>query len=478
MRIFVIFSLLLFLAGCGNDTRAPFGMKPIGKRDFTIVTRVGSSAHSDAGVGGTSGFDLELVVRFIKEQGIKHRIVVAASDADLWSRLTNGEADMAAAWQSPGNDAGIRSGLPYAMNQSVLVMHEASLPLAVINQLARKTVHVVSGSQQEAALLGIKAAVPDVVVSPTRKQSEFDLMESVAERRIDAALVSSAEYDVGNNYYPELQNALPVGDEQPIAWLFGPKVEPDFIAKANAFITRMQSSGELDRLKDRYFGHTARLTPAHSVRFIESIRTLLPRYRALFESAQAASGIDWRLLAALAYQESQWNPLATSTTGVRGMMMLTEDTADERGVSNRLDAAQSIRAGAEYLSNLLDALPSDVSEPDRTWMALAAYNLGLGHLKAARHIAKTHNVDASSWYEMKKVLPLLAKEQYYKRLKSGKGRGGEAVIMVENIRMFRDILKRHENLARVLASTAETRTGGTNPPLQSAYKQELSAFTR
>ena len=98
-------------------------------------------------MGGTSGFDLELVVRFIKEQGIKHRIVVAASDADLWSRLTNGEADMAAAWQSPGNDAGIRSGLPYAMNQSVLVMHEASLPLAVISQLARKTVHVVSGSQ-------------------------------------------------------------------------------------------------------------------------------------------------------------------------------------------------------------------------------------------------------------------------------------------------------------------------------------------
>ena len=111
-------------------------------------------------------------------------------------------------------------------------------------------------------------------------------------------------------------------------------------------------------------------------------------------------------------------------------------------------------------------------------MALAAYNLGLGHLKAARHIAKTHNVDASSWYEMKKVLPLLAKEQYYKRLKSGKGRGGEAVIMVENIRMFLDILKRHENPARVVASATETKTGGTSPPLQSAYKQELSAFTR
>lgn len=478
MRIFVVFLLLLFLAGCGSDTRTPVGIRSIGKRDFTIVTRVGSSAHSATGVAGVSGFDRELVARFMKEEGIKHRIVVVASDADLQRRLARGEADMAAAWQSPGNDAEIRSGSPYAMNLSVLVMHEASLPLAGINQLAQKTVHVVSGSREETVLLGIKASVPEVVVSPTRKLSELDLMESVAGRRIEAALVSGAEYDVGNNYYPELQNALPVGDEQPIAWLFGPKVEPDFIAKANAFITRMQNSGELDRLKDRYFGHTARLTPAHSVHFIESIRTLLPRYRALFESAQAATGIDWRLLAALAYQESQWNPLATSATGVRGMMMLTEDTADERGVNNRLDAAQSIRAGAEYLSNLHNALPSDVSEPDRTWLALAAYNLGLGHLKAARHIAKTQNIDANSWYEMKKALPLLAKEQYYKRLKSGKGRGGEAVIMVENIRMFLDILKRHENPARVLASTAETTTGGISPPLQSAYEAELTAFMR
>lgn len=478
MRIFVVFFLLLNLAGCGNDARTPFGISPIGKRDFTIVTRVGSSTHSAAEAAGVSGFDRELIVRFMKEQNLKHRVVVAASDADLRRRLANGEADMAAAWQSPRNDAGIRSGSPYAMNQSVLVMHEAALPLSGINQLARKTVHVVSGSREEAVLLGIKAAVPDVVVAPTRKLSELDLMESVAERRLEAALVSSAEYDVGNNYYPELQNALPIGDEQPIVWLFGPKVEPDLIAKADAFMARMQRSGELDRLKDRYFGHTARLTPAHSVRFIESIRTLLPKYRDLFETAQAATGIDWRLLAALAYQESQWNPLATSATGVRGMMMLTEDTADERGVSNRLDAAQSIRAGAEYLSNLHHALPSDVSEPDRTWLALAAYNLGLGHLKAARHIAKTQHVDASSWYEMKKVLPLLAKEQYYKRLKSGKGRGGEAVIMVENIRMFLDILKRHENPARVLASSAETTTGGISPPSQPTYEQRLTTFMR
>ncbi|MFT3849657.1 MAG: membrane-bound lytic murein transglycosylase MltF [Propionivibrio sp.] len=477
MRLFIIL-LALFLTGCGNDTLMPSKAKAEGKRDFTILTRVGSTMRPIGDAAGASGFDRDLVERFAQECGIRHRIVVAASDTDLWQRLANGEADMAAAWQSPGDRPGIRSGVPYADDQSVLVTHEASLPLAGVAQLAGKTVYVVSGSRQEAVLLGIKDAAPYLVVSPTHKSSELDLMENVALRRIEAALVSRAEFDVGNNYYPELQNALLVGQEQPVVWLFGPKVTPDFVAKANAFIRRMQDSGEMDRLKDRYFGHVDRLTPLHSVRFIEGIRGTLPKYRSLFETAQAASGIDWRLLAALAYQESQWNPLATSATGVRGMMMLTEETADERGVDNRLDAAQSIRAGAEYLGSLRNALPSDILEPDRTWFAVAAYNLGMGHLKAARQIAKTLKVDAASWYEMKRVLPLLAKEAYYKRLKSGKGRGGEAVIMVENIRMFVNILNRHEHGARSLGPTAQTTTSGISRPLQTVYEPELPTFRR
>ena len=193
-----------------------------------------------------------------------------------------------------------------------------------------------------------------------------------------------------------------------------------------------------------------------TARFIERMQSVLPAYRVLFHAAQASTGIDWRLLAALAYQESQWEPLAASPTGVRGMMMLTGDTADRLGVSNRLDAAQSIRAGAEYLSDLRDSLPSTVREPDRLWLALAAYNLGMGHLNGARHIAKTRRADPDSWYEMKKVLPLLAQPQYYTRLKSGRGRGGEAVIMVENIRVYTDILNHHERAYRPLENVSRT----------------------
>ena len=163
----------------------------------------------------------------------------------------------------------------------------------------------------------------------------------------------------------------------------------------------------------------------------------------------------------------------TNTPGV-----LTEDTADTCGVDNRLDAAQSIRAGAEYLNKLRNALPPEVKEPDRLWFALAAYNLGMGHLKAARHIAKTLKTDANSWYEMKKVLPLLAKEQFYKRLKSGRGRGGEAVIMVENIRMYTEILNRHERSSRHPIQADEATTGGLSHPLRNIYEPGFPLFTR
>jgi len=477
MRVFIFF-LVFFLTACGNESLSPIKIKTERKRDFTILTRVGSTTYSVGETAGASGFDYDLVTRFMQELGIKHRIVVAASDTDLRQRLANGEADMAAAWQSPSEQPDMRSSSPYFQGQSVLVTHEASLPLTGIDQLAGKTVHVVAGSRQEAVLLDLRKSVPTLIVSPTHKQSELDLMEGVARRSIEAVLVSSAEFSIGNNYYPELQNALQVGSVQPIAWLFGPEVDPELISRANAFLERMQTSGEMDRLKDRYFGHVARLTPPDAARFIESIRSLLPKYRDLFEKAQATTGIDWKLLASLAYQESQWNPLATSATGVRGMMMLTEETADERGVDNRLDAAQSIRAGAEYLNKLRNALPPEVKEPDRLWFALAAYNLGMGHLKGGRYIAKTLKADANSWYEMKKVLPLLAKEQYYKRLKSGRGRGGEAVIMVENIRMYADILNRHERPERLAKRADESATGGLSHPLRNLYEPGLPVFMR
>jgi membrane-bound lytic murein transglycosylase F len=462
MRWLLYFFLCVLTAAC-EEGGAPSVHK---EKELVVLTRTGPTTYSIDETLGAVGFDYDLMQLFAKELGIKVRFVVAASDADIYRRLIKHEAHIAAAWMTPIDDPEIRSSSSYFQSSNILVTHEASLPIGEIEQLAERTVHTVAGSRQAAALREVQEKIPTLLIVDEVQRDELDLLEGIATQHFEAALVDSAVFDIAGNYYPELQGSLEVGPARSIAWLFAPNSDPELMIKAEAFLAEIQKNGELARLKDRYFGHVERLRQADSVRFIDRARSILPQYRKMFQAAQASTGIDWRLLAALAYQESQWDPLATSPTNVRGMMMLTEDTADHLRVSNRLDANLSIRAGAQYLSDLRDLLPASVKEPDRLWMALAAYNLGMGHLNGARGIALGLKANPDSWYEMKKVLPLLARPEYYNRLKSGKARGGEAVIMVENIRIYADILNRYEAPHRAPEETDGAKNMAGKPGLK------------
>jgi membrane-bound lytic murein transglycosylase F len=464
MRWLLYFFLCVLTAACGEG-----GTPSVHEaKELVVLTRTGPTTYSIDEALGAVGFDHDLIQLFAKELGIKVRFIVAASDADIYRRLIEHEAHIAAAWLTPINDPEIRSSPPYFQSANILITHEASLPISEIEQLAERTVHTVAGSRQAAALREVQEKFPKLRIVDEARRDELDLLENIATQRVEAALVDSAVFDIAGNYYPELQGSLEIGPARQIAWLFAPNTDPALMIKAEAFLAGIQKDGTLARLKDRYFGHVERLNQADSVRFIERARSILPQYRKMFQAAQASTGIDWRLLAALAYQESQWDPLATSPTGVRGMMMLTEDTADHLRVSNRLDANLSIRAGAQYLSDLRDLLPSSTKEPDRLWLALAAYNLGMGHLNGARGVAQGLKANPDSWYEMKKVLPLLARPEYYNRLKSGKARGGEAVIMVENIRIYADILNRYEAPHRPLAEKTDAQDVADKPRLKLA----------
>ncbi|MFZ2853374.1 MAG: membrane-bound lytic murein transglycosylase MltF [Rhodocyclaceae bacterium] len=457
MRWIFHLSLIFLLAACGEQNVPPVHEA----KELVILTRSGPTTYSVDETRGAVGFDHDLAKLFAEELGLKARFVVAASDADILQRLKKKEAHLAAAWLIPVDDPEIPHTQAFFESTNLLVSHEASLPIDEIGELADMRVHVVAGSRQASALRKLQESVPTLEIVEEAKQDELDLLEKVSTRRIQSAVVNNAIFDIASNYYPDLQASLQVGEKHPINWLLGPASSGELADKAEAFINHAKKDGTLERLRDRYFGHVERLKQGDSIRFIERIRTVLPQYRMMFQTAQASTGIDWRLLAALAYQESQWDPLATSATGVRGMMMLTEDTADHLGVSNRLDAKVSIRAGSQYLSDLREMLPDSVKEPDRLWLALAAYNLGMGHMNGARSIALGQKANPDSWYEMKKTLPLLARPQYYSRLKSGKARGGEAVIMVENIRVYADILSRYETPYRPLESSMKKKAGKT-----------------
>jgi membrane-bound lytic murein transglycosylase F len=200
----------------------------------------------------------------------------------------------------------------------------------------------------------------------------------------------------------------------------------------------------LKRLIDRYYGHALRFSAIDAGALLEQIVTLLPKLKPHFEEAERVSGIDWRLLAAVGYQESHWDARATSPTGVRGLMMLTDETADRLQIKDRLDARESILGGARYLALLKEALPPRIGEPDRTYLALAAYNIGLGHLEDARILAQKANLDPDKWQDVRQVLGKLADPDAFQSLKHGYARGFEALQLVDNIRNYYDILARME----------------------------------
>lgn len=211
--------------------------------------------------------------------------------------------------------------------------------------------------------------------------------------------------------------------------------------RIDTFLARLQADGSLERLREQHFGHTTVLSRIGSHTFARNIRSKLPAYRELIRQVADEYQLDWHLLAAVAYQESHWEPEATSPTGVRGMMMLTNPTAAEMGVKDRLDPLQSLRGGARYFKDLRRRLPQDIQEPDRTWMALAAYNIGLAHLEDARVLTERMGGDPHLWSDVMAHLPLLQKREHYRTTRYGYARGGEALHFVQNIRHYYSILQ-------------------------------------
>lgn len=425
------------------------------QQELVVLTTTGPLCFDDDDPDNFAGFEHDLTEAFAKELGVEVRYIIA-SPQEVNGSFSASKAHLAAAWLTP--KAGQETSEPYYRSRDVLVQNEASLPLTRLSDLAGRSIHVLAGSRQAAALAEIKKSVPDMEIIELDEISDIDLLEDIAERRIEYAVVDRAMFEVALQVSPALQASLEISPPQPIAWIFPNNANEELVTRAREFISRFQKTNDYARLRDRYFGHIQRLDANEITAFIEASKTTLPKLKSLFQAAQTLSGIDWRLLAALAYQESQWDASATSPTGVRGIMMLTGDTADQLGVKNRLDAKESILAGARYLDQLRQIVPAGTHEPDRTWLAMAAYNIGRGHFNAAITIGRQLKVRTDAWHEMRRVLPLLAKPQYYKRLKSGRARGGEAVILVENVRSFYNILLRFESAYRPLAPHGGKKT--------------------
>jgi membrane-bound lytic murein transglycosylase F len=306
--------------------------------------------------------------------------------------------------------------------------------------LAGKKIMVLKGSTHAEQLAELKKQNPAIEYEESDAVEVVDLLRMVDEGQIDLTLVDSNEVAMNQVYFPNVRVAFDLGNASHQSWAVAAGEDNSLLNEVNSYLDKVGKNGTLQRLKDRYYGHVDVLGYMGAYTFAQHLQQRLPKYEKHFKTYAKEEKVDWRLLAAIGYQESLWQPAVTSKTGVRGLMMLTQNTAQAMGVSNRLDAKQSIMGGAKYLAKIKDELDDDIAEPDRTWFALAAYNVGTGHLDDARLLAKKDGLNPNKWLDVKKMLPRLAQKQWYSKTRYGYARGNEPVHFVANIRRYYDIL--------------------------------------
>ncbi len=400
-----------------------------------------------------TGFEHDLATLFAHEIGAKPKFIIAPGYNSLTLALKEGRGHIAAAGMMPTPELRqqFAFGPSYKSVQYQLVYRaKESKPRSMLDAIGKRIV-VVAETPAHDLLRELTGEYPGFIIDALPQNTDPDALLNKLEvagappsEAVDFALVDASAFAVDKRLHPDLAAAFNVGRERKLAWGFSSVADYDLQQSAVVFFEKIRNNGTLARLVDRYYGHINRIQAVDSEAVMEKIETVLPKLKSHFHEAQQLTGIDWRLLAAVGYQESHWDPFATSPTGVRGLMMLTDDTADRMGVKNRLDPRESIIGGAKYLLKLRDIVPERITEPDRTWLALAAYNQGYGHLEDARILAARLKTNADSWLDVRKAFSKLQQPEIYETLKHGYTRGEEAVQFVENIRNYADILTKLE----------------------------------
>jgi membrane-bound lytic murein transglycosylase F len=432
--------ILLLLGGCAEEPSTLERIQAEGT--LRVITR-NSPATYFQDRNGETGFEYELVKRFADDLGLKLEIETADNLDELFNRLnqSNGPALAAAGLVgSPGRQGQARFSSAYLDVIPQIIYRNGQQRPSRPGDLVGKRILVLKGSSHAEQLRALQLEVPDLAFEESAAVEVVDLLRMVDEGQIDLTLVDSNELAMNQVYFPNVRVAFDLGDTQHLGWAVAPGEDNSLLDEVNAFIARAHANGTLQRLKQRYYGHVDVLGYVGAYTFAKHLQQRLPRYEAFFRQAAQTHGVDWRLLAAIGYQESLWQPTATSKTGVRGLMMLTLRTAQAMGVSDRLDPRQSIEGGAKYIVHVKSQLPESIQEPDRTWFALAAYNVGGGHLEDARKLTEAEGLDPNRWLDVQKILPRLAQKQWYSKTRHGYARGGEPVHFVRNIRRYYDIL--------------------------------------
>ncbi|MDJ0711043.1 MAG: membrane-bound lytic murein transglycosylase MltF [Woeseiaceae bacterium] len=439
MRIILIIVVATLIGTCSSAPSILDQVLDTG--ELRVATRNSPTSYT-VSPDGPTGPEYDLVRSFAEELGVTLVIQTVESVSEILPMLLSGESHMAAAGLSVTESRReyLNFGFPYETVDVHLIYKLGTGRPRAIDDILDRTIEVMASTSHVDILESLQASYPTLSWTENADVDAAELLEKVAVGEIDLTVSDSPDFNIQRHFYPDLRIALDLDIEDPIAWAFPKGAGDSLLSRADDFLIGADRSGLLARVHDRYYGHTKKYDYVGTRNFIRHFESRLPRYRAMFEAAGAEWGVDWRLLAAIGYQESHWRANAVSPTGVRGIMMLTEATADYLDIEDRTDPESSIFGGAQYFARQTERVADTVGEPDRTWMALAAYNVGFNHIKDARLIVEWQGGDPDTWIDLRKALPLKAQRKWYSKVPYGYARGWEPVLYVQNIRAYYNIL--------------------------------------
>jgi len=463
---------LALVAGAGCKQLTPQNELGIIKArgELRVLIRNNATCYYE-GPMGFAGFEYELAKAFADYLGVKLVCVVTHNFKQMIPSLLRGEADLITAGFTVTEQRRrkVAFGPAYMEVQQQVVGRLGGPSPENVDDLIGNPLWVNAGTSYEERLGQLKQQYPGLSWMPVSGYETEEILEMVWQGIVPLTIADSNIIAVNRRYYPQLRIHFAIEEGQRLAWAVHPQ-HNHLLAAVEKWFSRPETSALLHRLKQHYYGHLKVFDYVDLVQYHNRVRHRLPRYRDHFEEAAAKHGLDWRLVAAQSYQESHWDPNAVSFTGVRGLMMLTQKTAETLGVKSRVDPRQSIYGGVRYLAQIHKRIGDEVSEPDRTYMALAAYNVGWGHLEDARMLAARQEKDVNSWQDVSAMLPLLRQKKYYRNLPHGYARGTEPVRYVDRIKTYYGILvqttEQTPQKSRQLAAMDRTfQSSGLNPPM-------------
>lgn len=393
--------------------------------------------------GIQQGFDYDIVSLFAAQHGLRIEVVVPPNASDLIPWLLEGHGDVIAAGMTvtPERQRQVWFSPPYNVIDEVVVQRSSEAPIRSLDGLAGKTFHVRPSSSYRQTLNGLVAAHgPFSIVDAAEDVETEDLIAGVASGSVAATVADSSIAAVEKAWRTDIQLTQVLATGREVALAVRPDA-PKLQAALEAFVKsqvhrddvdgRLRGSTAYNVLKRQYF-ESSRRAQESATSFKSTGQ--LSAYDAIIQETSSAHGLDWRLMAAQAYQESRFDPGAKSWVGALGLFQVMPRTGAEMGFKNLADPVEGTHAGVRYMAQLIDSFDKRIPFKERVRFALASYNAGRGHVEDARRLAGEMGLNGDTWFRhVEQAMLRLEDPKVHRRTRHGYCRGSEPVKYVSEI---------------------------------------------